>query len=127
MHRILFLHQDVWLNNLTVVQCFQSSSIVVFVALACLLVMADSVTRMVRSMAHAYYKILPTTACIRVISSLVASGESSVSIGSWATVPYFFGANGYGECCGLVRLSCLYFCGTFMIHFGMDKSNVRFP
>ena len=53
--------------------------------------------------------MLPTIFCTQFIPSGTASFDSSFFIGSWESVPYFFGAEVYGACCGLFDTSCLYF------------------
>ena len=53
--------------------------------------------------------MLLTIFCTRFPPYGYAGFESSILIGYCVTVPYLFGAEGYGACCGLFDISCLYF------------------
>ena len=57
------------------------------------------------------------------IFSFDTGEDLSGGSGSWASLPYFLGVTMYGECCGLVGISCKYFCNTFLMYPGMDISN----
>ena len=61
--------------------------------------------------------------CIHLIFSFDTGDDSSGGSGLWASLPYFFGAMMYGECCGFAGLSCKYFCNTFLIYPGIDMSH----
>ena len=74
-----------------------------------LLANVDSATRMVGSTYIAYYRMLKAFFCTWFIPSGSSGFESSVLIGSYATAPYFFGADGYGACCVRFDISCWYF------------------
>ena len=83
--------------------------IICAVALACSLANVDSATRMVESTDLAYSMMITTIFCKRFIHSGPDGFESSVLIGYCAAAPYFFGAEGYGACCGCFDISCWYF------------------
>ena len=52
---------------------------------------------------------MTTIFCTRFIPLGPAGLVSYFLIGSCAATPYFFGAEGYGACCGCFDISCWYF------------------
>ena len=62
--------------------------------------------------------MLTTIFCTWFILLRSAGLESSFFIGSCAAAPYFFRADGYGECCGWFDISCRYFCNFFVARHG---------
>ena len=109
----------------------QSSSwwrlfIVCAVALDCSLANVDSDMRMVGSTDLAYFCILPNISCKWFITSGPADFYSSFFIGSRASAPYLFGAEGYGAYCGLFDTSCLYFFSCLVTYPGIEISTYIF-